>query len=80
MTAQKRAEALAEEFKQLVFARTGLTPPQLVCPREKSDMTPCAARDGWMVAVLDLWQRPLCVGCEASLERLLAEERAKVAR
>ena len=72
---QERAEQIAEEFKTFILARTGLKAEQLVCPREKSDMTPCAARDGRLVAVLDSFDHPICVGCEAHIDALL--ERAK---
>lgn len=74
---QKEAEQLAEEFKDLVLRRTGIQPEDLSCPREKSDMTPCAARDGHLVAVLNSRAHPLCVGCGHSLVRLVEEERTK---
>jgi hypothetical protein len=74
---QKAAEALADEFKQLIFKRTGLSGQALVCPREKSDMTPCLARDGRLVVVFDSFGKPICVGCETRLIPQLEKERAK---
>ena len=74
---QQQAEQIAEQLKQAVFARTKIPKNQLQCPREKSDMTPCAARDGHLVAVLDSWGNPLCVGCEHRLDHLLAKELEK---
>jgi hypothetical protein len=71
------AASLADEFLRLVVARTGLRGSDLVCPREKSAMTPCLARDGHLVVVLDHAGNPLCVGCEARLLDLLDRERQK---
>jgi hypothetical protein len=68
---------LAEDLKQLVFVRTGLLRHQLVCPREKSEMTPCVARDGGMCVVFTTARQAICVGCEADVEDLLKKERAK---
>lgn len=62
--------ALGNELRELVLARTGLRPSELVCPREKSAMTPCVARDGG-VAVVEIYGRPACVGCEAMIDILL---------
>jgi uncharacterized protein YhfF len=74
---QAQAETLADEYKTLVLARTKLTPDVLECPREKSEMTPCLARDGRLVVVLDASDHPICVGCETSLERLIDQERER---
>lgn len=40
------------------------------CPRAKSDMTPCAARDGNLAIVDDSC---LCVGCEKNVADLFRE-------
>jgi hypothetical protein len=68
-------EQSADEFATLVRTRTGLAPSQLTCPREKSDMTPCLARDGHL-ALADRYGKPICVGCEHGLETLLKKEKA----
>lgn len=77
--AEQDAYEAADEFKRLVAKRTGLTPQQLVCPREKSDMTPCLARDGHLVVVFTSANpdRPICVGCETDLMARLEEEKKK---
>ena len=71
----KEAEAQADEYKKLVAKRTGLRPDQLVCPREKSDMTPCIARDGHLAVASGVGF--VCVGCESYVDHLLAKEREK---
>jgi hypothetical protein len=79
--AQKRDEAEADELRAQILKRTGLTRETLTCPRERSDMTPCIARDGGMaVAYVRLpagEERAVCVGCETSLQRLLENERSR---
>lgn len=42
---------------------------EIVCPREKSDMTPCVSRDGRSACAND----GLCVGCMADPAELLAD-------
>jgi hypothetical protein len=74
---QAMAAALADEFRRLVLARTGLTPKTLTCPREKSEMTPCVARDGRLAVAHTFRHTPICVGCEARLELLVEGERDK---
>lgn len=64
----------ANELRDLIFKRTGLQPHELTCPREKSEMTPCVARDGEL-AVLAFGT---CVGCNAGVTDLLIEERKKI--
>lgn len=64
---------IADEFKRLVHQRTGIDPRDLVCPREKSSMTPCVARDGATVVV----GHGICVGCEADVRQLHADELKK---
>ena len=63
----------ANNLKELIFKRTGLKPNELVCPREKSAMTPCVARDG----DLDMTEKNKCAGCGSDITRLLQEEIAK---
>lgn len=74
---QKQAERLSDEYRDMVLARTGLKPEQLVCPREKSDMTPCVARDGGLAVYLNTSDHPCCVGCASSVELLMTKELAK---
>lgn len=64
---------IGDEYKDLVFKRTGLTPNELVCPREKTEMTPCVARDGDIAMLED----KRCVGCLAKVEYLLTIEKQK---
>jgi len=74
----------ANELKTLVFKRTGLKPETLRCPREKSEMTPCVARDGEL-AVAETGVRSahpdmhrfICVGCEHEVGELLNTEKEK---
>lgn len=68
-------KAPANEFRDLVLARTGLAYSELECPRERSSMTPCVARDGDMAAT----ENGHCVGCGAMVSDLLDAERAKAA-
>ena len=69
---------LGEEFRDLVVARTGLKGNQLVCPREKSDMTPCVARDGGICVIEIPRELAVCVGCETSIVRQIALEKEKL--
>lgn len=69
--------ALAEEYKALVLARTGISADELKCPREKSEMTPCIARDGGTAVAFSSYGAPLCAGCGQSVKVLIATERAK---
>lgn len=64
---------IGDEFKELVFKRTGIEPKELVCPREKSDMTPCVARDGDCAMTDDY----CCIGCGVSIIRCLQDEKEK---
>jgi len=71
--------AQADELKGLVAARTGLAPDKLRCPRERSEMTPCVARDGRLAVCEGRYRSGdgLCVGCERGVATLLMDERAK---
>lgn len=64
---------IGNEFRDLCFKRTGIKPEELECPREKSDMTPCVARDG----DLAMTENKLCVGCSRLVSGLLDLERMK---
>jgi len=64
---------IGNELKNMVFKRTGIKEDELVCPREKSDMTPCVARDG----DLAMTENGKCVGCGVDVYTLLTEERNK---
>lgn len=75
---EAEAYAAADRFKALIFVRTQIPTHILVCPREKSDMTPCIARDGQLAVCFNsLSHTALCVGCEQSVNRLLHEEECK---
>lgn len=63
--------SIADDLKEAVHKRTGLEPDELACPREKSFMTPCVARDGDCAMTDD----GKCVGCSADVLGLLATER-----
>lgn len=64
----------ANELKVLIFARTNLKPNKLVCPREKSAITPCVCRDGSLAETND---GKHCIGCGADIYDLLHAERKK---
>jgi hypothetical protein len=68
------AELPADELKRLIQDRTGIASRELVCPRAKSDMTPCVARDG-NLAVAVKFSQEVCVGCEWGVFGLLESER-----
>lgn len=71
------ANAAAELCKQLIGQRTHLTPQQLQCPREKSDMTPCIARDGELAVAGSRFTSWVCVGCGQDIDQLLQKEQEK---
>ena len=60
--------------RNLIWERTGIKPDDLKCPREKSDMTPCVARDGDSAMTDDSH----CIGCGVSVVELLKNEKAKI--
>jgi hypothetical protein len=70
------AMKLADEYRGRILRRTGLKREELCCPREKSDMTPCVARDGGLAVCLLRGVTPACVGCEWTLKGLNAKEDA----
>ena len=76
-TTEDQTRKLGDQFRDLVLTRTGLKPTELVCPREKSDMTPCTARDGGITVIL-INGHPCCVGCETRIDLQVAKELAKV--
>jgi hypothetical protein len=64
----------ADKLRNLVSKRIGVSPDQIWCPREKSEMTPCVVRDG-ALAVAELNGVPaICVGCENNVAALLQQE------
>jgi hypothetical protein len=63
----------AEQFRDLVFRRTGLHGKTLVCPKEKSADTPCIARDGRLAVALSVYGG-VCVGCERTVHSCLTAE------
>lgn len=72
-------EQNADELKRLVHARTGLKPKELVCPHEKSEMTPCVARNGALaVTTGGANAGGRCAGCDRTVPGLLAKEQAKL--
>jgi hypothetical protein len=66
----------ADELMALIYKRTGIPPERLSCPRERSDMTPCVARDG-SLAVAEAVGDDRCVGCDVRVSFLLDREREK---
>lgn len=78
MSQQSLAEGMeqAKAYKRLVSRRTRLKRQDLVCPRERSEMTPCIARDG-SLAVAAAHDGPVCVGCNHRVQVLLAQEQAR---
>ena len=64
----------ADMFMTLVLTRTGLTRDRLWCPRAKSHMTPCLARDGHLARGTTVTGAPVCSGCETNLNKLLERE------
>jgi hypothetical protein len=73
----KQAYKDADELKELVFKRTGLSSRDLVCPREQSAMTPCVARDGYLAVAHEFGIPMICVGCEMNVKSLLEKERER---
>lgn len=65
----------AELLKIHVQVRTGLKAGELVCPREKSAMTPCAVRDG-KTAISENGKE--CISCNGVVFKLLQEEVKKI--
>lgn len=67
----------AEAVKTMITERTGIKSKELQCPREKSEMTPCIARDGETACT----DGGLCVGCEMEVDKLyrleLSQKRKK---
>ena len=64
------------------YGRYDDDPGHVACPRAKSDMTPCIARDGHL-AVAGTDDKPglmCCVGCEQAPATLLAELARKYRR
>ncbi len=70
------AQSDADLLKRLIFERTGLMPSELQCPREKSDMTPCVARDGGLAVTMSGCSG-ICVGCERAVADLLNKEKER---
>lgn len=64
---------IGNELMESVLKRTGLKASELVCPRERSDMTPCVARDGDCAMTNDCH----CVGCGVSVLGLFETEKQK---
>ena len=60
-------------YRDMILKRTGLPSNELQCPREKSDMTPCIARDGDSAMAEDF----KCVGCGENVNSLIDKERKK---
>ena len=74
---EEAAMDLADEFRGAILRRTGLKRDELSCPREKSDMTPCVARDGGLaVSFAGHSSTPQCVGCCWGLNALVEKEQS----
>jgi hypothetical protein len=48
-------------------------PEHVGCPRARTDMTPCVARDGALAVDDTRAKKPVCVGCGAGPRALLLE-------
>lgn len=68
----------ADDYKRMIFKRTGLKSSELHCPREKSEITPCIARDGGL-ALAESAGGGRCAGCDYSLNTLHKKELSLVA-
>lgn len=66
----------ADQLVKLIRRRLKLRPDHICCPRERSEMTPCAARDG-SCAVATGHGQDKCVGCGTCVAELLDTEKAK---
>lgn len=67
----------AEWLKMQIYRRTRLKPSELVCPRERSAMTPCVARDGKLAVAMKYHNHPICVGCEYRICELVNMEQQR---
>lgn len=67
----------ANLYKHTILARIGCSPDMLDCPRAKSMMTPCVARDGSLAVYTTRAGYTACVGCEAGVAFLLNKERER---
>ena len=77
MTAYEAAGRAADRLTSLVMEKVGAKDRNEVqCPREKSFMTPCVARDGHTAVADD----GVCVGCGHDPIVLLGEARDRAAR
>lgn len=63
----------AELVKNMIFKRTGIPSKDLDCPRAKSEMTPCIAKDGESACTKD----GICVGCGMEVEKLYYVEKSQ---
>jgi hypothetical protein len=68
----------ADSLKTAIFRRTGIQSDDLVCPHERSEMTPCIARDG-SSALASAIGEAVCVGCNIRLSSLAEEESQRTA-
>lgn len=68
------AEKQADSLRDLVRERLALEPDEMIeCPRQRSSMTPCIARDGALAVADDR----VCVGCGCGTRELLEVEMEK---
>lgn len=82
---EQAAFQLANQFRDHVVARVKVKGAALECPREKSDMTPCLARDGELAVAFDSFygigaptvDKAICVGCGTRLKFLWDAEQTK---
>lgn len=68
---------LANDFRDLILKRTNLKRAELQCPRERSSMTPCIARDGDLAVAQHPTMGDICVGCVHSVSDLYHIEKSK---
>ena len=62
----KELEQRANAASERILKKANCTSDELVCPREKSEMTPCIARDG----ALAIANNGKCVGCGIHVDDL----------
>jgi hypothetical protein len=64
---------IGDKLRDMVARRVGASAAGIVCPRERSGMAPCVARDGDCA----MTEEGCCVGCGVSVAELLDGEIAR---
>lgn len=63
----------ADKLRELIKKRIGVDPEDIMCPREKTFMTPCVVREGDLTMADD----KTCVGCGINVLYLLEQEKGR---